>query len=49
VEFPTDLNLSEEFKDFVLRILNRDPKVRLCSDELLKHKFIEKYSEFETC
>ena len=49
IRFPSYIDLSEEYKDFVLKILRKNPKDRMCCEDLLLHPFLEKYIGFETC
>jgi serine/threonine protein kinase len=43
------MDLSDDYKDFVMKILQKNPKNRLRCEDLLRHPFIEQYRELETC
>eukprot|EP00494_Astrolonche_serrata_P006516 UN06540 len=38
--FPTDCNLSKSFRDFISKILNKDPTKRLTCDQALEHPWL---------
>ena len=48
LNFPSQLNLSEEAKDFIKRLLEPDPFLRPDLRWALKHKFIQKGREYQT-
>lgn len=43
--FPANIPVSEEAKDFVLRILKKNPGDRLKIGELLEHEFLKRSPE----
>lgn len=49
VVFPLSCDASLEFRSFIQSILRKNPSDRLSCRELLRHPFIQKYSDFETC
>ena len=46
--FPSQLNLSEEAKDFIKKLLEADPFLRPDLRWALKHKFMQKGREYQT-
>ena len=43
--FPEYVDVSDEAKDFILKILQKKPEDRITVREMLRHPFITKYSE----
>jgi serine/threonine protein kinase len=42
ITFPKDIAISDEAKDFVLKILKKNPDDRLKIDRLLDHPFLQR-------
>jgi serine/threonine protein kinase len=40
--FPNDILISDQAKDFVLKILKKNPDDRLKIDKLLEHPFLQR-------
>jgi|JI9StandDraft_2_1071091.scaffolds.fasta_scaffold486592_1 aurora kinase len=47
LKFPNNIPLSPEAKDFLIQMLDLNPKERLGIDEALRHEFIQKYIRSE--
>ena len=41
VEFDTNINVSDEAKDLILKILNKNPQARLTIDQVLEHEWLK--------
>lgn len=45
IVFPQDVQLTNEAKDFILKILNKNPVERLRIEKLLEHPFLKRSCE----
>lgn len=43
IVFPSDLSLTSDAKDFVLKILKKNPDDRLKVEKLLEHPFLRRH------
>ena len=43
IEWPKNIDSSNNCKDFISKLLNKDPKKRMNASEALKHDWFKKY------
>ena len=47
VEWPKEINVSDECKDFIEKLLSKDPQVRLTAKEALKHSWVNSNEDLD--